>query len=187
MLHPATVHFAMILPLVASLLGIYHLIKQEKITSNLSLVSLISATTAIVVVWATGNQAGTEIYNFLSTHGQEELKEHKVLGFYIMIASIVILVINLLSRFIDNRKVEILSIIGIFLLSVTIFLQGKHGGEIVYKYGQPFQVSSINDTITELKGTLEESEDTQEKLEALDDALDEIMLTNEEVSQITNK
>ena len=187
MLHPATVHFAMILPLVASLLGFYHLIKREKITASISTVSLFAATLAIIVVWYTGNKAGPEIYSFLSSQGQKELLEHKQLGLYLAITISVIMVLNIIARYLSNFKLQFISIFLTFILSIAIFIQGKHGGEIVYKYGQPFQVSMINDTLTELGETIEDTEECDEQLEALDDALDEIISTNEQVSKITNK
>jgi len=67
---------------------------------------------------------------------------------------------------------------------LTTFLQGKHGGEIVYNYGMPFKAYMIEDTLKEAVATAEEAEEDDAKVEAYEDAIDEIGTISEEVDKV---
>ena len=67
MLHPATVHFAIVLPVVASIFGFIYLITRSEGMSKISSRATLFAALAMIGVWYTGNDAGPQIYNFLST------------------------------------------------------------------------------------------------------------------------
>jgi uncharacterized membrane protein len=66
MLHPATAHFAVVLPVVASVFGLIYLYTRSEGMSKLSTRVLLFATLAMIAAWYTGSQAGPEIYDYLS-------------------------------------------------------------------------------------------------------------------------
>ncbi|MDD2356850.1 MAG: hypothetical protein PHX13_02940 [Thiovulaceae bacterium] len=143
MLHPATVHFAMVLPLVASVFGVVYLFTRTEGMSKISSRATLIAAIAVIGVWYTGTHAGPLIYDYLSPAGQSELKEHKQLGTYLAITMGIIALIKLIGCKTKKFMLEALAVILLLGATGAMFLQGKDGGEIVYTYGQPFQMQQL--------------------------------------------
>jgi len=184
MLHPATAHFAMVLPVVASVFGlVYMFTKSEgmsKISSRLTLVAAI----AMVGVWYTGSQAGPQIYDYLSEAGQHELVEHKTLGLYLAIAFGVIAFLKVVGCRMKIFALEALAILLLLGGTATVFLQGKDGGELVYNYGMPFKSYMIEDSLKEAALAADDEDECDAKLEAYEDAMDDIQMISEDVDTI---
>jgi len=184
MLHPASVHFAMVLPLVAAAFGaVYLFTKTEsmsKISSRLTLIAAI----AMVGVWYTGNQAGPQIYDYLSEAGKHELLEHKELGLYLAIAMAFIALLKIIGCRMKKFALEALAVVLLLAATATTFLQGKHGGEIVYNYGMPFKAYMMEESLKDAVATAEEAEDCDAQVEAYEDAVDDITMMSEEVDKI---
>ena len=66
MLHPATAHFAMVLPVVASVFSLIYLVNKSETFSKITARATLIAALAMIGVWYTGNQAGPQIYDYLS-------------------------------------------------------------------------------------------------------------------------
>lgn len=145
MLHPATVHFAMVLPVVASVFGVIYLAKRSEGMGKISARATLIAALAVIGVWYTGTQAGPLIYHFLSPDGQKELLAHKALGGYLAIAMGIIALIQMLGCKMKKFGIEALAVILLLGATGTIFLQGKDGGEIVYEHGQPFEMYQVTE------------------------------------------
>ncbi len=184
MLHPATAHFAMVLPVVASVFGlVYMFTKSEgmsKISSRLTLVAAI----AMVGVWYTGSQAGPQIYDYLSEAGQHELIEHKTLGLYLAIAFGIIALLKIVGCKMKSFALEALAVILLLGGTATVFLQGKDGGELVYNYGMPFKAYMIEDSLKEAALAADDEDECDAKLEAYEDAMDDIQMISEDVDTI---
>jgi len=145
MIHPATVHFAMVLPVVASAFGVAYLINRKEIMSKIAARTTLVAALAMIGVWYTGSQAGPLIYNYLSEAGKHELLEHKQLGLYLAIAMSIIALLQIAGCRLKKFGLEALAIVLLIGAMFTTFLQGKHGGEIVYDHGKPFQMEQLSD------------------------------------------
>ena len=184
MLHPATAHFAMVLPVVASVFGAAYLINRKESYAKLSSATLFFAALAMVGVWYTGSQAGPQIYDYLSETGQHELLEHKELGLYLAISMSIIFLLKAIGCKTGKFALEVLAIILLFGATITTMLQGKDGGEIVYNYGMPFQAYMIEDTLKDAKNDAAETEDAAEKIDIYQTAMEDIDLLSEEVSAI---
>ncbi|WP_434580616.1 hypothetical protein MLC52_11800 [Sulfurimonas sp. NW15] len=184
MLHPATVHFAMALPVVASVFGLVYLYSKSEMMSKTSLIMTLAAALAMTVAWYTGNQAGPEIFDYLSKAGKEELLEHKELGLYLAIATGIIALVQIVGYKMKNFAVQALAILLLLAATATTLLQGKHGGEIVYNYGMPFKAYMIEDSLHEATANAEATEDCDEKVEVYEDAIDEISSLSEEVDAV---
>jgi len=55
-IHPATVHFAMVLPLVASVFGLAYLYTRTELMSKIAARTTLVAALAMIAVWYTGSQ-----------------------------------------------------------------------------------------------------------------------------------
>ncbi len=183
MLHPATAHFAIALPLVAAVLGVIYLIKRDDTMAKLSSFAIVITAVAIGIAWYTGNQAGPKIFEFLSAEGKQELLEHKQLGLYLAIAMAVIAVIKVVGCQMRKFVLELIAIVATFAIAATVLIQGKHGGELVYEHGQPFKAYLINSTLKEAAETAEEEDDCDAKVETYEDALDSVSEINDNVDE----
>lgn len=183
MLHPATAHFAIALPLVASVLGAIYFAKRNDGMAKLSSFAIVVTAIAIGVAWYTGNQAGPKIYDFLSEAGKHELLEHKQLGLYLAIAMAIIAVVKVVGCQMKKFALEAVAIVATFIIAGAVLVQGKHGGELVYDHGQPFKAYMINSTLQEAAATAEDEEDCDAKVEAYEDALDSITEINDNVNE----
>lgn len=184
MLHPATVHFAIVLPVVASVFGIVYLLTKTEGMSKISTRATVFAAIAMIGVWYTGNQAGPKIFAFLSDAGKHELLEHKELGLYLAIAMAIIALLKIVGCKTKMFKLEALAILLLLGTTTTTFLQGKHGGEIVYNYGMPFKYFKTETALKNAAKNAEASEEDSEKVEIYEDAIDSINAISEEANAI---
>lgn len=184
MIHPATVHFAMVLPVVAATFGLIYLIGKNETMSKIAARATLVAAIAMIVAWYTGSKAGPEIFDYLSKAGKAELLEHKALGLYLAIAMGVIALLQIAGCRLKKFALEALAIVLLIGAMLTTFLQGKHGGEIVYNYGMPFKAYMMEDTLKEAVATADEAEDDDAKVEAYEDAIDDISTLSEEVDKV---
>jgi uncharacterized membrane protein len=184
MIHPATAHFAMVLPVVASAFGLAYMYSKTETMSKISSRTTLFAALAMIAAWYTGNQAGPQIFDYLSEAGKHELLEHKQLGLYLAIALSMIALLKIVGCKMKNYAIEVIAIILLLVATGATFLQGKHGGEIVYNYGMPFKAYMIEDTLKEAVATAEDEDEDEAKVEAYEDAIDTITSISEEVDVI---
>ncbi|WP_373036281.1 DUF2231 domain-containing protein [Sulfurimonas sp.] len=184
MLHPATVHFAMVLPLVASVFGVIYLFTRTEGMSKISSRVTLIAALAMIGVWYTGNEAGPLIYNYLSEQGKHELLEHKTLGLYLAIAMGIVAILSIVGCKMKKFALEALAVILLIAVTGTTFLQGKMGGEIVYNYGMPFKAYKIQKTLKKASLSAEDAEESDEKVEIYEDAMDQINSLSQKVDKI---
>ncbi|MFK5938691.1 MAG: hypothetical protein QM497_09890 [Sulfurimonas sp.] len=184
MLHPATAHFAIVLPVVASVFGLIYLATRSESMSKISSRATLLAALAMIGVWYTGNDAGPLIYDYLSAHGKEELLEHKELGLYLAIAMGIIALLKIIGCKTKKFAIEALAIVLLLATTATTFLQGKHGGELVYNYGMPFKAYKIQDILSKTQASAEDMEEDEEKVEAYEDAMDEINTISAKVDKV---
>jgi len=184
MLHPATVHFAMVLPLVASVFSVAYLFTRTEMMSKLSARSTLVAALAMAAVWYTGNQAGPQIFEYLSADGKHELLEHKQLGLYLAIAMGVIALLQIVGCKMKKYIIQLVATLLLLIATATTFLQGKHGGKIVYNYGMPFKAYMMQSSLKEAAATAEDEDECDAQVEAYEDAIDDINSLSEEVDAI---
>ena len=184
MIHPATAHFAMVLPVVASVFGIAYMITKTETMSKISARTALVAALAMIAVWYTGEKiAGPAVAEYLSAAGKAELLEHRDLGRYLAIAMTLVALIQIAGCKMKKSGVQIAGIILTIGVMAFTFLQGKDGGEIVYEYGQPFKMERTQMYLNDAAKTAEDTEDCDEKVEAYEDALDNISGDSDEINQ----
>jgi len=184
MIHPATAHFAMVLPVVASVFGLIYLISKNELFGKITSGATFFSALAMGVVWYTGSQAGPLIYDYLSEAGQHTLIDHKNLGLYLAIAMGVIFVIKAIGCKTRKFAIEAIAIIALFAATATTVYQGKLGGELVYNHGTPFKSYMIMDSLVEATAAAEEEDEDEAKVEVYQDAIDDINMLDEEVNEM---
>ena len=164
--HPAVVHFAVAIPIVILLLEIINLFFKKRAISMLSLFLIFIVVASMSVAYFAGVVDGKEAYSLLIAEGQAELKEHKLLGAYLVYGSIALFFFKLLFMAFSQivaRLFFVLLLMG--FISVTL-KQGKDGGELVYKYGANNQaVASGEEKLEELQEEYDELKEESKELE----------------------
>jgi len=184
MIHPASVHFAMVLPVVAAAFGVAYMITKKEFLSKITARATLIAALAMIAAWYTGNQAGPQIFQYLSEAGKHELLEHKELGLYLAISMAIIALLQIVGCRLKKFTIQTVATILLLGAMLTTFLQGKDGGEIVYNYGMPFKAYSMEKSLKNAAATAEDEDDCDAQVEAYEDALDEISTLSEEVDSI---
>lgn len=175
-LHPALVHFAIVLPLVALTFQALFLLKKSEAYSKAALVTMVFGTLFVVAAYLTGSSdAGNGVAEILSTYdskGMAELKEHAELGLYLLIAMGIIALFKIANVFkLKKSLIDVIILLSLLGTSVMMFVQGKEGGEIVYEHGTLFEAHEIKDILKESLTDLADSDDKEESLEILTDAI----------------
>jgi len=172
LLHPPVDHFIIALPIVVLLLEIINLFAKKRAIGVVSFFLIILTVVAAVAAYFTGSVDGKEAWDLLSQAGQSELKEHKLLGTYLMLASAVVLLFKLLSAMIQRGLMKALFLLILIIFVAGILKQGKEGGELVYKYGANVEkVKTLDDKMFDLK------EEFDELKEELDEVKEEVEKT----------
>jgi len=178
LIHPAIVHFVIAIPIVILLLEIYNLGVKHRSISVFSLILLIIVALAMFGAYLTGSTDGKAAWDALGAEGQADLKEHKLLGIYLVYASLGLVLFKLLFMAIGKTfgRILFILILGGFI-AVTLF-QGKEGGELVYKYGANNE--AVADVKSNLEDAIEEKDEIQEKVDELQEKIDEAKSAKEE-------
>jgi len=168
LLHPAIVHFVIAIPIVILLLELYNLGVKRRSISLFSLVLLLIVAVAMFGAYLTGGVDGKAAWDALGAEGQAELKEHKLLGIYLVYASLGLVLFKLLFMAIGKMFGRILFILILGGFIAVTLNQGKEGGELVYKYGANNE--AVADVKSELEDAIEERDELQEKVDEAKEA-----------------
>ncbi len=156
LLHGPVVHFAIAIPVIALLLEISNLVIKRRCVGVISGLLITLAGIVYLAAFFTGKTDGSEAYSLLSNEGKEELKEHKLLGIYLVYGIWAILVLKFIFMAIQKFWAKALFTLILAGFVATSFVQGKHGGELVYKYGANVKaVSELDDKIMELEDEID--------------------------------
>ncbi len=165
--HPPLVHFAIVLPIMIVLLELVNIIVKRSETaeepkgrgvSTLSSLLIVAMVVIFSLAYLAGSVDGKAAWDTLGEAGQSELKEHKLLGTYLVYASVALLVFKLIALVSGSKGRVVFLLLAIAFAGVTL-KQGKEGGELVYQYGanvEAFQDCDdekfdLNDEIDSLK------------------------------------
>ena len=156
LLHPAVVHFVIAIPVVILLLELFNIFTKRRSIGAFSFILLLITIGMLSVAYLTGLHDGKEAYDLLTSDGQAELKAHKLLGVYVLFASVGVLVFKLLAMTGKGffRFLYLLMLIG--LIAITL-KQGQEGGELVYEHGANVErVKTLDDDLFDTKEELED-------------------------------
>ena len=139
--HPAVVHFAIVLPLVALTLQFLYVRTKKSCYSTAAMITLIFTSVFVLLAWLTGKADSKDVIEALMTYtenGADILKSHGSMGLYLMIATVAITVLKVATLKFKQPIIETVVLIALVILAPAMMLQGKSGGEIVYKNGSLF-------------------------------------------------
>ncbi len=160
LLHPPLVHFAIVLPLVALFFQISYSVSNNYLYSQWASRILIIAAVFMTAAWYTGGVQGQDVYPLLSEDGQAVLKQHKDIGLYLMVATIVLAIVKFVACKARNVVLETIVLVGLLTASSLLAYQGLIGGDVVYKHGGGVEnYSDGMDCLADLKESEEEGEE----------------------------
>lgn len=164
LLHPPIDHFVIAIPILVLIIEIINLFAKKKAIGVISFVLLVIGMVAAIAAYLTGTVDGKEAFDALTQSGQSELKEHKLLGTYLMLASTVVVLFKLLSAMIQRGLMKALFLLVLVVFVAGILKQGKDGGELVYKYGA--NVERVADLDSDLFDANEELDDLKDQMKS---------------------
>ncbi len=182
LLHPPIDHFAIAIPVIVLLVEIINLFAKKRAIGVIAFFLLVVGMLAAFAAYYTGTIDGKEAFDGLTQAGQAELKEHKLLGTYLVIASAVVVLFKLLSATVKKGLMKALYLLVLIVFVAGIFKQGHDGGELVYEYGANVErVADLDSELFDAKEELDElkeemkstSEKAAEKVEAVKEAVSE--------------
>lgn len=161
--HPPIVHFAIALPILILFLEAANLFMKRRAVSVISFSFLTLLIIVLFGAYFAGKVDGKNAIDLMSSDAEEILKEHKLLGTYLVYGSIVLLILKLLSitKVGALKVLYMLSLIGFIAATVH---QGEEGGELVYEHGTNVEranllddkVFDLEEQVDELKAKIEE-------------------------------
>ncbi|MEA2029476.1 MAG: DUF2231 domain-containing protein [Campylobacterota bacterium] len=133
--HPAIVHFAIAIPIIVLLIEIFNTFFKKRALSVASLLMLMLLSAIALGAYLSGVVDGKAAADNLSSDAMATLKEHKIIGIYLVYASGVVLIFKMLSMLFNVGFIRFLFVLTLIGYSGLSLYQGKEGGELVYKYG----------------------------------------------------
>jgi len=181
LMHPPIVHFLIAIPVLVFLLEILNLMMKKKAVGGVSFLLLILTVVAAVGAYFTGLTDGKEAYPALDAAAKAALGEHKLLGVYIVLGSVLVLGLKILAMT-GVKLFKALYILIFIVFLVLLFKQGEEGGELVYEHGLNVQqVKKLDDTLFDTK---EELEELQEEFDDMKEELEEAKTKKVEVAKV---
>jgi len=162
--HPVIVHFAIVLPILVLLIELLNFLFKQRSLSVTSLLLLALGAVVYAAAYFSGSTDGKEAYELLTPEGQALLKNHKLLGGYLVYAMLLPLAMKLIAMTIGRTWGKGLLIVSLALVIGFIIKQGRDGGELVYGYGA---------NVTEVSRLQEASEDQVDALADMNETLRE--------------
>ncbi|SFV90606.1 ORF 73 ECLF1 [hydrothermal vent metagenome] len=163
--HPPVDHFVIAIPILVLIIELINLVAKKRAIGTISFVLLTIGMVAAVAAYLTGTVDGKEAFDALTQAGQSELKAHKLLGTYLMLASAVVVLFKMLSAIVKKGIIKALYLLILVVFVAGILKQGHDGGELVYKYGA--NVERVADLDSDLFDAKEELDDANEALNEL--------------------
>jgi len=133
-LHPAVVHFALVLPVLALLFQLMGLFTKNPSYRRAANLLFFLGVIAVVVASISGRVAGPDVQPLLSSEGKALFSEHMEIGYALSAFYLVLAFLKTVSIFVRNRAFRIVMALLLIAGAGGLFVQAQHGGELVYKY-----------------------------------------------------
>jgi len=164
LLHPVTVHFAVVLPLVILILELINLVTKRKALTITIYVLFVLLVVVFVGAYSTGVIDGKNGGLLVSDEGLEHLKAHKNIGIYLLYLSALPIFLKLLTLAVKKPWAKIVYLVSfVAIIALTVY-QAKEGGELVYEYGLNVEAKvALDDKVEELQDEMDEMKETYEE------------------------
>ncbi len=172
LIHPLITHFAIVLPIFILLLELINLIMRRKGLTATAFVFFTLLIVIFVAAFATGKTDAKEAFDMLTATGQENLKEHKLIGIYLMLSTVILVFAKLFSMALKTWWMKLIYLLILTGFVAAVLYQGKEGGELVYENGANVhrvkiledKIFDLEDRIDNLKQESKKSEQKQEDI-----------------------
>jgi len=184
LLHPVVVHFAVVLPLVILILELINLITKRKSLTITIYILFVLLVGVFVSALATGVIDGKNGGLLMSDEGLEHLKQHKLIGIYLLYLSALPIVLKLFTLAVKKPWAKVVYLLSFVAIITLTLYQAKEGGELVYEYGLNVEAkTALDDTVEELQDEMDElKESYEEQITALKAQLGDSNGTTSETS-----
>jgi len=135
LLHPAVVHFAVVLPMIVLVLELANLMFKRRALSVTSLGLLLLTIVVYLAAYFTGKADGGAAFDMLGADARGELQAHRILGTYLLYALLIPLLFKLLAMLMAQKWARGALVVTLVMFISFVVKQGYDGGELVYKYG----------------------------------------------------
>jgi uncharacterized membrane protein len=143
MLHPAVVHFALVLPAIALLLQLMALVTKNESYRKASNYLFFLGVLAVIVATISGRLAGPDVKPLLNAEGQALFNEHMEIGYALALFYVILFFLKIISIFIKKRAFRVIMALLLIAGVGGLFVQAQHGGELVYKYAAGVDTDNI--------------------------------------------
>jgi len=158
-LHPAVVHFALVLPALALLFQVMGLVTKNVTYRRVANLLFYLGVVAVVIATISGRVAGPDVKPLLNAEGQALFTEHMEIGFALATFYVLLAVLKTISIFVNNGIFRILMALLLVAGVGGLFVQAQHGGELVYKYAGGIDTKNIPNEFDDDDDEDEEDED----------------------------
>ena len=167
LLHPAVIHFVVVLPIVILIIELINLITRRKSLTVSVYILFVMLIGFYVAAYGTGVIDGKNGGLLVSDEGLEQLKVHKNIGIYLLYLSALPILLKLLTLAVKKPWAKIIYLVSfVAIIGLTLF-QAKEGGELVYTYGLNVEAKvNLDDTVEELQDEVDELKEQIAELEA---------------------
>ena len=135
MVHPFIVHFAIALPFFIIIFELVNLFAKKRTMGILSFAFMVILTLILYAAMLTGKADAELAKAAMSADAKALLLEHKQWGIYLFYASVVLMLIKLLSVMVRKTPMRVFFLLVLFLYAAATLATGKRGGDLVYTYG----------------------------------------------------
>ena len=135
LMHPLIVHFAIALPFLILLLELVNLATRKRTIGVTSFAFMVLLTIILYAALLTGSTDAQAAKATMSAGAKEMLAEHKQWAVYLFYASVVLMLIKLLSVLVRKTPLRVFFFIVLMLFAAATLATGKRGGALVYTYG----------------------------------------------------
>ncbi len=150
LIHPFVIHFAIALPVVIIILEFINLFARRKLLGFISFFFMVLFSVVLLGAYLTGT-TDAKLLSSLGGEALETLKQHKMEGIYLFYASLVLIVIKLLSVMVRKVGVKILFILFLLVFSAVLANVALKGTKLVYKYSVVCQKAQASKAVSKQK------------------------------------
>ena len=183
MLHPMVIHFAIALPVVVLLIEIINLIVKKRAIGVVSFLLLLISSVIVAISYLTGNVDASLVGNLTLS-----LQEHKTLGAYLVVLSVVVLGLKFISSLWRSGIIKALYLILLMLFVAGVCKAGFEGVSLVYNDGVNVKKTGTLQKLLDVKNNQTQKLDSAYKLlskeqDKLKLQLKDVMSQNEKLKE----
>ncbi len=135
LLHPAVVHFVVVIPVIILILELGNLLFKRRALSVTSLIIMSIGIAIYIAAYFTGKTDSKEVFDLLDPAVQEQLKSHTQQGIILIYAFIALFLLKILTMLLKKNFLRALLILAVVAFLSFLFKQGLDGSKLVYEHG----------------------------------------------------